>query len=155
MKKIPLTKGMFALVDDEDFKRLSAYNWAAWKNGKGWYATRKPSKKMISMHREILNVPSRKITDHIDRNSLNNQRSNLRVCTRQQNGCNRGPNKNNTSGFKGVTWWKRDKNWSAQIRVNRKNIKIGYFENKTDAAKAYNDAALRHHGEFAYQNPIE
>ena len=94
------------------------------------------------------------VIDHIDRNGLNNQRNNLRDSTRSQNNANRGLNKNNTSGYKGVCWNKQKQKWHARIRVNYKYVQLGLFDNIKDAARAYNKAALKYFGEFAWLNPI-
>lgn len=108
MKKIPLTKGQVALVDDEDYEMVSRYKWYTQDINKTLYAQRmivtKGTGKRVTMfmHRLIMNTPQGMDTDHIDRNGLNNQKSNLRICTRTQNLLNRGMLKSNTSGYKGV-----------------------------------------------------
>lgn len=92
--------------------------------------------------------------DHEDRNPLNNHKNNLRFCTYSENSRNRGKPTTNTSGYKGVSWFKRDKKWKAQIMVEGKGFCLGSFKNKIDAARAYNRAALKYHGEFACLNEI-
>jgi 5-methylcytosine-specific restriction endonuclease McrA len=106
------------------------------------------------MHRFLANVPDDMEVDHWDGNGLNNRKRNLRIVTHQQNGCNRGPQANNTSGYKGVSWNKRDGKYEAWIRVNDRKIHLGYFDDILDAAKAYNEAAARLHQEFAKGNDL-
>lgn len=161
MKQIPLSNGDFALVDDEDFDRLMAMG--KWWVDKDGYAVKsatfraengiKKSLKIL-MHREILNVPIGMITDHINGNKVDNRKSNLRKCNFHENARNYPTPKNNTSGFKGVVWNKRDKKWFARITVFRKKIYLGYFDCKIKAARAYNEAAIKYHKEFAKLNII-
>jgi hypothetical protein len=93
-------------------------------------------------------------TDHINGDSLDNRKGNLRTCTMEQNKRNRRTGKNNTSGYKGVQWCKRSKKWKAGIMVNRKAIHIGLYQTKEAAAKMYNEAAIKHHGQFAKLNTL-
>ena len=155
-KKIPLTQGKFAIVDDEDYERVNQYKWCAFKSAYGvYYAMRFENKKNIPMHRFILGLGDKKIlVDHIDCDGLNNTKSNLRESTHAQNGRNRGKQANNTSGYKGVFWNKGAKKWIPAIRVDKKMIALGCFDCKIEAAKAYNEAAIKYHGEFARLNEI-
>lgn len=121
MKEINLTQGKKAIVDDDMYEYLSQWKWC-YSHG---YAIRQSSRvngkqHTIWMHRQIMATPKGMETDHIDRNKLNNQYHNLRICTRSQNTMNTGVHVDNTSGFKGVTWHKRKLGWQAQIRVNGK-----------------------------------
>lgn len=162
MKYIPLTKGKFAAVDDEDFEILSQHKW--WVNSSGYaYRTvwlgrnQKPKHVHVPMHRQILNVTDSNIlVDHRDGDRLNNQRSNLRLSTKSTNGCNRGVTRKNTTGFKGVTKHSQTKadRWIAQIRVANKNIYLGMFPTPIEAARAYDTAALNHFKEFALINGV-
>lgn len=158
MKKIPLSRGFFALVDDEDYTFLMQWRWSLNEKRKNLSAYRrcyKGAKRFVSMHRLILGVTDAKtFVDHKDGNGLNNQKNNLRLCTNSENLRNRGMNKNNTSGFKGVVWAKWANKWLSQITHNGKCIKCGYFAEKVDAAHAYNEAAKLYHGEFANLNTI-
>lgn len=149
MKRIKLTQGKFALVDDADYEMLNKWKWCAIKSGKNFYAQRYHS---IIMHREILQTPKGLETDHIDGNGLNNQRSNLRIATHSQNGKNRGKCNNNTSGFKGVSWNKKNKRWQANIKINGKRKYLGEFTSKELAHIAYCEACTKYHGEFANLN---
>jgi hypothetical protein len=151
MKKIKLTRGRCALVDDQDFEYLNQWKWFYGNHG---YAQRRLGKRgrMLGMHRVIMGEPKGFLVDHIDGDGLNNCRSNLRVATHAQNLCNRGKNSNNTSGFKGVNWHKNAKKWAAAIMVNRRSHHLGLFSDVQEAAKAYDIAALELHGEFARLN---
>lgn len=161
MKQIPLTQGKFALVDDEDFEWLSQWKWCAQKAGENIYAVRDGKFKdgfhqTIRMHRAILDLTDPSIfCDHVDGNGLNNQRDNLRRCCHAENSRNINLSKRNKSGFKGVSWYKSTSKWVAMVRVNGKGVHLGYFSDIADAARAYNEAALKHHGNFANLNIVE
>ena len=99
-------------------------------------------------------VPDNCEIDHKDRNTLNNQEDNLRFCSRQQNGQNRNIQKNNTSGQRGVYFSRRNNDWASQIGVNGTIIPLGHFNTIEEAARAYNAAATKYHGEFAQLNVI-
>lgn len=156
MKKIKLTQDKYALVDDLDFDDLDSFKWFAKKDKGNFYAARHSSggtRKLIFMHRLILLTPDELFTDHKDGNGLNNQRKNLRNCTNQQNSTNRGKNKNNTSGFKGVSWAKTGKNkgkWRGIIAVNGKSINLGLFCTKEEAYVSYCRACQQYHGEYSH-----
>lgn len=155
MKQIPLTQGLFAMVDDDMFDCLSGIKWYARKSRNTFYAEANAKNHhknggTIRMHHLILNPPNGVFIDHKNGNGLDNQRSNLRFATASQNQCNRGKQKNSTSGFKGVH---KDKDrWRSEIKINRKMKNLGRFKNPEEAAKAYDKAAKRYHGEFAYSN---
>lgn len=157
-KKIPLTQGKFALVDDNDYEELSKYKWYASEMKKrNWYAGRNRKKHegkdgLILMHRFIMKAKKGTQVDHIDGNGLNNQRSNIRICTNSQNQANKKMPRTNKSGYKGVSWFKRDKKWRAKMIFNGKDIHIGLFKKIEDAAKAYDLAAVKFQGEFAKIN---
>ena len=106
------------------------------------------------MHREIIQTPEGMHTDHIDGNKLNNRKLNLRICRNSQNRCNMRLHIDSTSGYKGVAWHKGTNKWQARIRVNDKTLWLGLFENAADAARVYDNAALRLHGEFAKTNKM-
>lgn len=155
MKKVPLTQGKYALVDDSDFEALTRHDWHVSKQSKGrFYALRsvangKGKQKAIRMHREIMQTPEDMETDHVDGNGLNNQRSNLRVCTKAENNRNVSKRRDNTSGFKGVSFEKSSKRWAANIMSNGKQIKIGRFPTKESAYAAYCEACVKYHGAFS------
>jgi len=167
MKQIQLTQGKFALVDDEDFEELNKYKWFAAKCNKGMFYARRAEtvgfKKqvLIPMHRQILDIKSKnEFGDHIDFNTLNNQRSNLRVCTKRQNCQNRKSRKGSSSKYLGVSLHKKNNGanvyWTSSIRVNGKLIFLGQFPNtfigEISAAKLYDLNAKKYHGEFANLN---
>jgi transposase-like protein len=160
-REVPLTQGKVALVDEEDYKRVSRYNWSArtWPGKSLCYAQRfkrrkNGTKTAQSMHDFIMKPPRWFEVDHKNGMGLNNRSSNLRCATKAQNGANRGPNRNNTSGYKGVTR-SRSKDlppWKAQIQVNGVHYQLGYHETPQDAVRAYDEAARKHFGEFAWTN---
>lgn len=146
MKQIPLTQNKFAIVDDEDFDFLSKYKWYFTNSG---YACHSAKKEL--MHCLIMGNPIEDI-DHINRNRLDNRKSNLRLATRSQNLFNRPKQKNNKSGFKGVTFDKYRLKWIAQCCLNGKLHHLGRFEWKKDAAEAYNKFVSEQVGEYAHIN---
>lgn len=156
MKQIELTQGKVALVDDEDFDRLDKLKWYAQsphEPGLSFYACHKPANsEYVSMHRLVLNAPEGASVDHRDGDGLNNQKQNLRLCTTSQNGMNRKTSCNNTSGYKGVCWHKKDKKWDVRIKINGKRIQIGQFFCLIKAAKAYDKKAIELFGDFARPN---
>ena len=159
MKKIPLTKGRFTLVDDGDFESLSHYKWTLTENGKNLYAAMnigpRGKNRKYYMHRIILGLTNSKILcDHKDRDSLNNQRDNLRICTKQQNNQNVSV-KSHSSKYKGVCRCSRNNNlWRGVIKPNNgKQISVR-FDSEKEAALWYNKQAIIHYGEFAYQNQV-
>jgi hypothetical protein len=139
MQLIPLTQGKSALVDDQDFKFLSQWKWFLVKNK---YAGTHygENKGIIYMHRLIMNFPKKLQVDHINRNTLDNRRENLRTVTQSQNLHNTSSRKNNKSGYKGVHFDKRKKKYIAQIMIDRKYIFLGHFDNAIEASKAYQKA---------------
>ena len=153
MKEIPLTRGMVALVDDEDFEWINQWKWMY--NGCG-YAVREVNGTACYMHRVIMGTPKGMVTDHVNRNKLDNRRENLRICNMSQNKINDGLRSTNSSGYKGVQYVsnkrKRNKRWYAHIMHNYKNICIGYFYTPEEASLAYNKKALELYGEFAETN---
>ena len=153
MKIIPLTQGMLTVVDDEDHARLSKYEWYAAKMGNSYYACRKShDHKVIYMSREILGITdSTVLTDHKNRNGLDNQKHNLRLATKGQNVHNSAAI-GGASKYKGVN--KSRNKWRAQIYVCGKNTHIGCFKTEDEAAIAYNIVASKAFGEFAYLNTI-
>ena len=152
-KEIPLTQGMVALVDDEEYDRLVTYTWWASKKATGrWYAMAKIDNKMVYMHRLIVNTLPGFDTDHINGNRLDNRRANLRTCSRSQNNANRHLEVAHTSEFRGVSWCESIKRWVAQTKHNGKHISIGVFESETEAARAYDFKALELFGPFAHFN---
>lgn len=162
MNKISLTRNMFSIVSDEWFTHLNKWKWFAMRNktSKTFYAARhqwvhgKRTSKRIYMHRVIMNARPGEQVDHKDGNGLNNLESNMRIASHSQNSFNTGLSKSNSSGYKGVSWSKGMKKWRSRIRIQGKETIIGYFDNLIEAAKARNEATIKHHGEFAWLNKI-
>jgi hypothetical protein len=157
-KEIPLTKGKIALVDDEDYARVIALGaWRAHKPKHVWYAQKsigpRIGRQNLEMHRFIMDAPAEFDVDHRNGDGLNNQRYNLRLSTRSQNLANRIRCKSQT-GYRGVQPEHKSDHFIAQITVDRRRIRIGNFATATDAARAYNEAALKYYGEFARLNII-
>lgn len=154
MKKIPLTQGKVALVDDEDYEYLNQWKWFAIKKNnvrsEYWYASRKyPNRKgNLGMHRVIMNTPHNMQVDHIDHNGLNNQRYNLRICNNAENGKNR--TSYGRSKYLGVSYNRGF--WKAGIRINNEWIYLGSYRLQSEAAFAYDIAAMKDHKEFANLN---
>lgn len=156
--EIPLTKGYVAIVDDEDAD-LAALKWQAIANDWGVYGrhsggTRKhpeyPHLHRVIMERVILrSLLKSEEVDHIDGNTLNTKRDNLRIATRSQNQQNRAIGRNNKSGFKGVSWNSNSKAWQVYIRVNGANHYLGLFTDPAIGHQAYLQAAQEAFGEFA------
>jgi len=158
---ISLTHNQNAIVDTEDFDWLSQWNWfAQWnRDTRSFYARSNISGKIIPMHRLILGCSEKETGDHKNRNTLDNRRDNLRKCNVTQNCQNATRRKDNSSGFKGVipmTWKNKTKattfRWIASIRSNGERIHLGCFTTPEEAAKAYDMAARKYHGEFAVLN---
>lgn len=153
-KLIHLTKGMFAIVDEEDFERVNQHKWYAYKAPTTYYAQRKSKNRNTyedkHMHHMVLGLRN-VIVDHIDGDGLNNRKSNLRRCTTAQNNCNKIP-LIKTSKYKGVHYSKKAKQFISMIRVNGKTKYLGHFNDELDAARIYDDKAKEVHGEFAWLN---
>jgi hypothetical protein len=150
-KKIELTRGKVALVSDKDYKWLSQWKWGCIGRGYAGRFVRIDGRRfLIYMHRLILNPPDGMEVDHVNRNKLDNRRRNLRAATRRQNDCNRAAWK--TCGYRGVALTPRKTPWAARIRVNGKLTHLGSFHSAEEAARAYDAAAILHHGEFAVLN---
>ena len=156
-RRIPLTQGKYAIVDPEDFERFNKYKWHAVKSTNTFYARRTiyVGKKYVSimMHRELIHPPGYLFVDHINHNGLDNRKANLRLATCAQNTYNRiHLRKCKSSKYKGVSWKKQKMKWIVNVRYNCKNKFIGYFKDEKQAAKAYDKAAKKYHGEFASLN---
>lgn len=151
-REIQLTKGVVALVDDEDYEWLNQWNWQCMDG----YAIRKDTqaanRHAYCMHRVIMDAPPGMEVDHINHNPSDNRRCNLRLCTKNQNNLNR---KNKVPNhYKGIGFEKRKvrNQWYARITIDKRQINLGYFASPEDAARAYDDAAKKYHGEFACLN---
>ena len=158
-RRIPLANSKkYAIVDPQDYYWLSQYTWLAEQTHYSYRAVRLlcrgRTSALVNMHRLIMNAPKHLFVDHINRNSLDNRRANLRLATHAQNCQNRTPSTRTgkTSKYKGV-YWLRDRNkWRSCIRANNKYILLGQFNSEVEAAKAYDAAARKYHGSFASPN---
>lgn len=155
-KSIPLTQGLFAIVDEEDFDQLNLYKWYASKRSNGGYVAMRDERKRgvyhrhIYMHREIMKTPSDQMTDHRNGDGLNNQKCNLRNCSRKENQRNkRRMSSLNSSGVRGIFWEKSCNRWRAQISIDNKNKHLGVFKSKEDAQAVYIEASKSIYGEFS------
>ncbi len=136
------------MIDIDDLEKVIKYNWFASENG---YITRSESGKPFALHRELMHVPIGFVVDHRNGDKYDNRKSNMRVCTQQQNSSNTKKRDNTSSQFKGVTL-RKDGKWQSGIQLNGKRIYIGYYDNEVTAAIAYDAMAKRLFGEFAKPN---
>lgn len=158
---IKLSNGMKAIIDSEDWDKIKHITWgygygSAKKTGYSQYVGGRPKKSssQILLHRFVMNTPKGMVTDHINGNKLDNRKSNLRICTPAQNSMNSKKHIIQSSKYKGVSWYKRDKCWRAYVNFGRRQIHLGYFAKEIDAVKAYNKRAKEVHKEFACLNII-
>lgn len=158
MKEIISSQGDVILVDDQDYEWLSSYRWTVGrKPGRPLYARMTytdagGARRTAALHRMIMNPPKGYVVDHIDHNTLNNQRENLRICTLSENSRNARKRKG-MQAPKGVAFIKRDQRYQAYINVKGRRIYLGNFADQREAAHAYNRAAVYYFGEFAALNP--
>lgn len=160
MKEIQLTKGYVAFVDDDDFARVNQFKWTAVVTGQnikrvyayrrtGWDNAKRRWTQTVWLHRFVLDVPSYLDVDHINSNTLDNRKENLRPATRSQNlARNRRQNK---FGYRGVRQGRRDKMFYMQIQIADKKI-VSQHATAEEAARAYDVMAIKLHGEFARLN---
>lgn len=171
--KSPKNGIKYAIVDDKDYILVSQFKWTLTKRRGNQFRAEKGETKESPygfMHRLIMGITDKNIiVDHTDKNNFNNQRQNLRICTSQQNSWNRGKHKKTSSKYLGVAFSTRQvynkrkrgvilsapsPAWRASIHKDRKRIHLGWFKKEKDAAKAYNEAAVKLFGEFASLNKI-
>jgi hypothetical protein len=150
---------MVAIVDDDDVERVNRYRWSYCPNRNGYAVRRAPKGSkptMIPMARFIMNAPPDKWVDHIDGNTLDNRKSNLRLCTQAQNQMNMRMSRRNTSGYRGVVFDKRphqqNRPWQATVSFKGKPVYVGCFATPEEAARAFDKKALELRGEFAQLN---
>jgi hypothetical protein len=157
-RRINLGEGRFTIVDPPDFYQLNHFHWYAEGQDEHIYAVRniiKPHCKTTTMRlsREIMSAPAGLLVDHRNNNTLDNRRDNLRLATPSQNRINSRRDKSKTSSrFIGVSLEKGRGKWLAYINYDGKRIHLGRFDSETEAAKAYDAAARKYHGEFARLN---
>lgn len=154
MKEIELTHGAITFVDDADFEELSRHKWHLCCGVNGYAARNSYNDDGVRytelMHRMIMKAEPKQDVDHIDGNRLNNQKNNLRACTRSQNQANRQHYPHSISGFWGV--YKHYGGWVAAIKVNYNLIYLGLFHSPEEAAHVRDEAAIKYFGEFATLN---
>lgn len=148
---VVLSNGFESVIDDADFELVAGIKWYATTSDR---RTAYAISRFGLLHRMILAVEDGQCVDHINRDRLDNRRCNLRIATRQENQWNRGKTclHGSTSQFKGVQFHRHNQLWRARIRVAGKRISLGYFRSEIDAARAYDLAARKYHGEFARTN---
>lgn len=157
MKTIELNDGRYALVDDEDFGELSRHKWYVIENHGHAYASRqvwidgKPH--TVKMHRVVMAAVRGQIVDHINHDTLDNRRDNLRICTASQNSQNARQRRTSNSPFKGIRETRG--RWQARISINGTRLHLGYFNTAIEAAAAYDRAARELFTEFACVNFAE
>lgn len=155
-----IISGYEVIIDDEDYERISNYNWGIKRIGPAPYVRcgggnkatgcRKTFKPSILMHRFIMGLEpgDKRIIDHKNMNTLDNRKENLRICTATENSRNVTKRKNNKTGLKGVAIFKQNGRYRAYITVNKKQIHLGYYTDKEKAHNAYIEASKKYHGEY-------
>jgi hypothetical protein len=152
MKQIPLTKGYFSKIDDEDFENVSRLSWKYTGGYAAHNYTSKGVQHSVYMHRLIMDAKKGQFVDHINHDPLDNQKTNLRLCTHSRNHMNRTPLLGKSSRYKGVSWNKQIGKWKAGIQAKGKYRFIGYFISELHAALAYDMWAKATYGQFANLN---
>ncbi|KPK77617.1 MAG: hypothetical protein AMJ79_02700 [Phycisphaerae bacterium SM23_30] len=162
MAFLPLTQGHVAIVDDQDLQYLKQWKWCANRQQNSLYAVRsmylRPGKKVNRrLHHEVLRLPwplpANHVVDHKNHNTLDCRKQNLRLCSRRQNSYNRRPfRRYMSSRYKGISWYKMQKRWRAQIQFNGRRRHLGFFKFEFEAVLTYNIAALILHDRFAFLN---
>lgn len=149
-REIPLTQGRVALIDDADYERVAALGkWQATLCDGKWYASHAFAKNAIRLHTFLTGWP---MVDHISGDGLDNRRANLRPATHSQNNANTRRSRANTSGYKGVSLYRRTGRWRAYLGTRPKEIHLGYFATREEAARAYDRAAIETWGDYARTN---
>lgn len=149
MKKIPLSKSKFAVVDDEFYEELIRHKWHAQITFGIEYAV---SKNGLLMHRLIMSAPTGIMVDHINGIGTDNRKQNLRLATNSQNQANSNLKKKSISGYRGVHWYGSKNKWA--VRIGKRGDFFGFFSDKVEAAKRYNIEAVKKYGDFAKLNTI-
>lgn len=141
------------IIDTDDIPKVKDCTWHVIKGKSTFYCQTRiyPENKIFYLHRLIMGFPDLDI-DHINHVGLDNRKSNLRICTHQENNMNRKSNKISSSKFKGVCWDKSKNKFKAYIKINKKLYNLGRFDSELDAALAYDAKALELFGEYAYLN---
>jgi hypothetical protein len=159
MKQVPITQGYFALVDEEDFGRVSKFKWTADVRKNGVYVKRymernvdgKRVRSVLYLHHFVLGIQGGVLVDHVKGNPLDNRKKKLRVCTQAENARNAKIGRNNTHGYKGLVL-RPSGRWGCQLMFKGKHVCVGTFDTKEEAARAYDTKAKELFGEFANLN---
>jgi len=160
-RKIPLSNGKYAIVDDEDYELVSKFKWHYLPSNRNGYAishchlgmlNKKRITSTILLHRLIMRPPKGVNIDHISGNGLDCKRNNMRFCNQSENLRNSRPQKNTRSKYKGVSWHNKLGKWRAYINISAKQIHLGIYGSEIEAAHAYNAASIKYFGDFAYLN---
>ena len=159
MKTIQLTQGLSVQVDSPDYDALSKFKWCAVRLGrrKQPYAARGVNKRLVLMHRVLMNPKQGQRVDHRNGDTLDNRRENLRACSHQENSFNK---KRTTkqggrpTGLRGICWHNRLKKWQASICLNGRKVHLGYFASDCEAGRAYDRACRKMFGDFASPNHV-
>lgn len=141
------------LIDRDDSVLVGQYRWHGIQRERKVYVESSPTRRLnIRLHRLLMGEPLGKEVDHIDHDPLNNRKLNLRIATQHQNRMNTISIRNSSSSYLGVSWCRERNKWYCQIEHNYRNIHIGRFDSEEEAARAYDEVALRLRGEFANLN---
>lgn len=153
---VALPSGHVAIVDTADLSLVSRYRWMAaplqWHTYVMANVYRGRRRTKLYLHRLLTDAPIGMVVDHINRNGLDNRRANLRLCTQTMNNGNRKPPEGQNSQYKGVLWEPRHQRWVARIQADGAPTYLGEYRDEREAALAYDRAAERVFGEFAYLN---
>jgi hypothetical protein len=146
VRAIPLTQGQVTIIDPEDYEKVSSFKLCVAKRNRCWYVT---TSSRTYLHKYLTGFPR---TDHHNNDGLDNRRVNLRKATQSQNTANSRKHLDGITPFKGVSCHQNTRKWRAYIWDGTKQIHLGYFDKDTDAAHAYDEAAIHLHGEYAKTN---
>lgn len=146
----PSHPNKFCFIDDDDAHLVTPFKWTYSSTG---YARRICAGKNVSMHRVIMGSPKDLCVDHINGNTLDNRKSNLRTCTKMEN-CRNQKTKGSSSKYKGVSVQSSRGKWQVKIRSMHKTIFVGRFDDEREAALAYDKAAILYHGQYAKTNAM-